>query len=224
MGLSCKVQWVGGRGRQQRAAEEEGRVRTRGPGTKDACQPPVLRLPARAAESFWLTPGRPGWLHPPCRSGLQQGPLGFFADIDECADPDACGEARCKNLPGSYSCLCDEGYEFSSQDKACRGTHPSRRGCRHVHTPADMYIVTHTCAFPHTCAHTTPVCTPHTGTHMLLDAAGHLLLHLCVSLGRHRGKFPQEDTPGDYGRLGLLSSLSSPTVFGGRPMRSSLPS
>lgn len=53
---------------------------------------------------------------------------GFFllADIDECADLEACGEARCKNLPGSYSCLCDEGFAYSSQEKACRGTHATR--------------------------------------------------------------------------------------------------
>ncbi|XP_057162908.1 growth arrest-specific protein 6 isoform X2 [Ursus arctos] len=41
-------------------------------------------------------------------------------DVDECANGDACGEARCRNLPGSYSCLCDEGYAFSSQEKTCQ--------------------------------------------------------------------------------------------------------
>ncbi|XP_022358685.1 growth arrest-specific protein 6 isoform X2 [Enhydra lutris kenyoni] len=41
-------------------------------------------------------------------------------NVDECADGGACGEAHCKNLPGSYSCVCDEGYVFSSPDKACR--------------------------------------------------------------------------------------------------------
>ena len=46
------------------------------------------------------------------------------ADVDECADAGACGEARCQNLPGSYSCLCDEGYAFHAQEKACRGTAP----------------------------------------------------------------------------------------------------
>uniref|UniRef100_A0A8C9A3B9 Growth arrest specific 6 n=1 Tax=Prolemur simus TaxID=1328070 RepID=A0A8C9A3B9_PROSS len=40
--------------------------------------------------------------------------------VDECADEGACGEARCGNLPGSYSCLCDEGYAYSSQERACR--------------------------------------------------------------------------------------------------------
>ncbi|XP_053074225.1 growth arrest-specific protein 6 isoform X3 [Acinonyx jubatus] len=45
---------------------------------------------------------------------------GETQDVDECADGRACGEARCSNLPGSYACLCDEGYAFSPQEKACQ--------------------------------------------------------------------------------------------------------
>ncbi|XP_023378673.1 growth arrest-specific protein 6 [Pteropus vampyrus] len=55
---------------------------------------------------------------PPCFS--LQTRSSSAQDVDECADADACGEARCRNLPGSYSCLCDEGYEFNSQEKACQ--------------------------------------------------------------------------------------------------------
>lgn len=49
--------------------------------------------------------------------------LALLADIDECANSNTCGDARCKNLPGSYSCLCDKGYTYSSQEKTCQGTH-----------------------------------------------------------------------------------------------------
>uniref|UniRef100_A0A2K5BZZ3 Growth arrest specific 6 n=1 Tax=Aotus nancymaae TaxID=37293 RepID=A0A2K5BZZ3_AOTNA len=38
-------------------------------------------------------------------------------DIDECVEAEACGEARCQNMPGSYSCLCDEGFAYSSREK-----------------------------------------------------------------------------------------------------------
>lgn len=104
----------------------EGKRAGAGPGesgTRDASHGLVRSLPARAAVNFWLTSGGLNW-HPPCQSGTQLWNSGFFADIDECADADACGEAHCRNLPGSYSCLCDEGYAFSSQEKACRGTCP----------------------------------------------------------------------------------------------------
>ncbi|XP_011913549.1 PREDICTED: growth arrest-specific protein 6 isoform X3 [Cercocebus atys] len=54
-------------------------------------------------------------------------------DIDECADSEACGEARCKNLPGSYSCLCDKGFAYSSQEKACRDVDECLQGrCEQV--------------------------------------------------------------------------------------------
>lgn len=49
--------------------------------------------------------------------------LALLTDIDECANSNTCGDARCKNLPGSYSCLCDKGYTYSSQEKTCQGTH-----------------------------------------------------------------------------------------------------
>lgn len=77
----------------------------------------------------------------PYQSGKQPWscPLVFLTDVDECTDADACGEARCKNLPGSYSCLCDEGYEFSSQEKACRGTHPQLPWALHTYTHTHMH-------------------------------------------------------------------------------------
>lgn len=116
----------------------------------------------------------------PYQSGKQPRscPLVFLTDVDECTDADACGEARCKNLLGSYSCLCDEGYEFISQEKACRGTRPqlpwaphtytythARHTCEHVHSVHASARATH-----HTCAHHTHMC-----INVLLDATGHLL-------------------------------------------------
>ena len=63
--------------------------------------------------------------------------LVFPADVDECVDAGACGAARCQNLPGSYSCVCDEGYVFSSQEKGCQGTYLRPRGT-HRHTQGAM--------------------------------------------------------------------------------------
>lgn len=86
------------------------------------------RLPAwLAASHFGPAASRPG------------GPetqLVFPADLDECADAGACGEAQCQNLPGSYSCLCDEGYAFSSQEKSCRGARPDTTRDTHTHACA----------------------------------------------------------------------------------------
>eukprot|EP00917_Polyrhabdina_sp_WS-2016_P013813 GHVP01030197.1.p2 GENE.GHVP01030197.1~~GHVP01030197.1.p2 ORF type:complete len:712 (-),score=124.77 GHVP01030197.1:2788-4923(-) len=39
-------------------------------------------------------------------------------DIDECLS-DVCGEAKCTNLPGSYSCLCSQGFQFNETTKQC---------------------------------------------------------------------------------------------------------
>ncbi|XP_073068393.1 growth arrest-specific protein 6 isoform X3 [Manis javanica] len=53
-------------------------------------------------------------------TGMAWSFAGPLADIDECVDTGACGEARCRNLPGSYSCLCDAGYAFSPRERACQ--------------------------------------------------------------------------------------------------------
>ena len=51
----------------------------------------------------------------------------FFPDIDECAvngltlcDTELTGR-ECNNTPGSYLCVCQEGYEFNEQDQQCIG-------------------------------------------------------------------------------------------------------
>lgn len=93
--------------------------------------------------------------------------------MDECADASTCGDARCRNLPGSFSCLCDVGYAFSPQDKACRGATPGTRvqGGRgtwvslgpaercwwhHPHAYMCMYVT----ILPRACLHTYSMCMP----------------------------------------------------------------
>lgn len=189
--------------------EEEGRVRTSGTQHQGALRG-LLSACQKGGGTFLAHHWRPGRLRPPCRSGHSCGPPGCFADIDECADADACGEARCRNLPGSYSCLCDEGYAFSSQEKACRGTHPSR--CRHrTHTCIHMRALP-VCKHVH-CVYAHHTCVHH--THGLLDAAGHLLQHAtdteidntrpCLCSCSSRGFSPASTPPAAFG-VGPVSS------------------
>ena len=43
-----------------------------------------------------------------------------FLDIDECANPHACGVgATCTNLPGNYTCSCPQGYVGNPYDGVC---------------------------------------------------------------------------------------------------------
>ncbi|XP_042170587.1 vitamin K-dependent protein S-like [Oncorhynchus tshawytscha] len=51
---------------------------------------------------------RPGWKGPRCED-----------DIDECSDPDhqaGCNQ-KCYNSPGSFRCMCDDGYRFRTSEK-----------------------------------------------------------------------------------------------------------
>lgn len=134
---------------------------------------------------------------------------GLFADIDECADADACGEARCRNLPGSYSCLCDEGYAFSSQEKACRGTHPSR--CRHrAHTYIHMHalhVCKHAhCMYMHSCAHA-----HHTGFLMPMGTFSNM---------PQTQRWMHKDMPVLLWLPGLPPASTQPAAFGVRPVSS----
>ncbi|VDM65322.1 unnamed protein product [Strongylus vulgaris] len=40
---------------------------------------------------------------------------GFCDDINECLDKSVCGGLMCINLPGSYKCRCNAGYEFNEK-------------------------------------------------------------------------------------------------------------
>lgn len=47
----------------------------------------------------------------------------LVADVDECRNRSFCGaHAVCQNLPGSFQCLCDQGYEGARDGRHCVGT------------------------------------------------------------------------------------------------------
>ena len=43
---------------------------------------------------------------------------GGVVDVDECTDVTKCSvnAVRCINTPGSYTCLCKDGYQFKTPD------------------------------------------------------------------------------------------------------------
>ena len=47
----------------------------------------------------------------------------IFSDIDECAIGTSGCSQLCNNTIGSYVCLCNPGYQLSSDNKACIGEH-----------------------------------------------------------------------------------------------------
>ena len=43
-------------------------------------------------------------------------------DINECSDPSACGVLEdCVNSPGSFICICQDGYERNNVTDECEG-------------------------------------------------------------------------------------------------------
>ncbi|XP_078665634.1 tetranectin-like protein [Branchiostoma floridae x Branchiostoma belcheri] len=66
---------------------------------------------------------------------------GCGRDIDECADPDICPNARCINRPGGYSCQCLPGYDgpLCADIDECRyvGYCPDHSTC--TNTEGDYY-------------------------------------------------------------------------------------
>ena len=46
--------------------------------------------------------------------------LSICTDVDECTGtPGICGGGTCVNTIGSYSCMCDEGYELNMTETEC---------------------------------------------------------------------------------------------------------
>lgn len=46
----------------------------------------------------------------------------FSSDIDECEEsPDICDGGQCTNTPGTYQCLCFDGFMSSEDMKTCLG-------------------------------------------------------------------------------------------------------
>ncbi|XP_065782202.1 latent-transforming growth factor beta-binding protein 4 isoform X1 [Muntiacus reevesi] len=57
---------------------------------------------------------------PACDPGYQPTPGGGCQDVDECRNRSFCGaHAVCQNLPGSFQCLCDQGYEGARDGRHC---------------------------------------------------------------------------------------------------------
>ncbi|XP_060041921.1 latent-transforming growth factor beta-binding protein 4 isoform X2 [Erinaceus europaeus] len=57
---------------------------------------------------------------PACDPGYQPTPGGGCQDLDECRNRSFCGaHAVCQNLPGSFQCLCDQGYEGARDGRHC---------------------------------------------------------------------------------------------------------
>ncbi|KFW88272.1 Vitamin K-dependent protein S, partial [Manacus vitellinus] len=53
---------------------------------------------------------KPGWRGENCEE-----------DINECEDFNGGCSQRCSNLPGSYRCLCEDGYFMHSNKRDCGG-------------------------------------------------------------------------------------------------------
>ena len=46
----------------------------------------------------------------------------IFLEVNECREnPSLCHRGRCENTPGSYRCVCPQGYVFDSRTKGCEG-------------------------------------------------------------------------------------------------------
>ncbi|XP_064408698.1 latent-transforming growth factor beta-binding protein 4 [Latimeria chalumnae] len=55
-----------------------------------------------------------------CETGYIGTAAGVCADVDECLNSTVCGSHTvCRNLVGSYQCLCDQGYEAASGGRHC---------------------------------------------------------------------------------------------------------
>ncbi|XP_068854390.1 latent-transforming growth factor beta-binding protein 4-like [Aphelocoma coerulescens] len=86
---------------------------------------------------------------PECQPGFRPGHGGDCVDVDECSNGTLCGpHATCHNLPGSFQCACDPGYETAQHGHHCVVSPvPSQCACDpgyeitwHGHLPGDTQI------------------------------------------------------------------------------------
>ncbi|XP_077788592.1 latent-transforming growth factor beta-binding protein 4 isoform X4 [Podarcis muralis] len=55
-----------------------------------------------------------------CQTGYQATATRDCVDVDECQNSSLCGaHAICHNLPGSFQCICDQGYESARDGRHC---------------------------------------------------------------------------------------------------------
>ncbi|XP_062818298.1 latent-transforming growth factor beta-binding protein 4 isoform X2 [Anolis carolinensis] len=58
-----------------------------------------------------------------CQTGYQATAARDCIDVDECRNTSACGaHAVCQNLPGSFQCICDQGYDSTRDGRNCLDT------------------------------------------------------------------------------------------------------
>nr|BAC02725.2 vitellogenin receptor [Periplaneta americana] len=82
-----------------------------------------------------------------CQVGYKTVDNKTCVDVDECMEYGICDQ-RCRNLQGSYSCYCDEGYEVGSDKRSCKATGPdalmlfsSTKEIRGLYVHKDFYYV-----------------------------------------------------------------------------------
>ncbi|NXC17129.1 PROS protein, partial [Corythaeola cristata] len=75
---------------------------------------------------------KPGWQGEKCEE-----------DINECEDLNGGCSQRCSNLPGSYRCLCEDGYFMHSNKRDCggRNLHTFVHNCLY-HDRYNLYRIT----------------------------------------------------------------------------------
>ncbi|XP_058243291.1 latent-transforming growth factor beta-binding protein 4-like isoform X4 [Hemibagrus wyckioides] len=58
-----------------------------------------------------------------CEPGYSITATGECVDINECANESVCGQHMfCRNLIGTYQCICDQGYETTADGRSCVGS------------------------------------------------------------------------------------------------------
>ena len=45
----------------------------------------------------------------------------LFSDINECGSSNGGCAQICVNIPGSFECVCDDGYDLGKDGKSCTG-------------------------------------------------------------------------------------------------------
>lgn len=73
------------------------------------------RLVKNATKSLWLFLVSESLLFSPLF------PCIFSPDVDECLLPGVCSHGHCVNLDGTHKCICNHGYQVTSDSKSCEG-------------------------------------------------------------------------------------------------------
>ncbi|KAK2817655.1 hypothetical protein Q5P01_025846 [Channa striata] len=88
--------------------------------TTHAPPPNIIPLPARPNHSgnhqITSNQGRPNSIQ--CPTGFTADEYNFCRDVNECVPSSLC-QHQCYNLPGSFLCQCDQGYELTADQLSC---------------------------------------------------------------------------------------------------------